>query len=173
MMTKIFIAFYYSQILLLNMKHHTKSEGYNRLRIYSWPNWTTLTDFPLMSSLRTHTHIYICSRRLPNKGLVWVFVWEGNSFSQDSHLKWRWSSMLGQLRLTLMQPYWQKIQSLLRSVLPMRRIFCPLFLKKRNAKCSSVPLANLADNFRLRKTCWAHECFSLLQLIVFFLVINE
>ena len=25
--------------------------------------------------------------------------------------------------------------------------------KKRNAKCSSVPLANLADNFRLRKAC--------------------
>ena len=29
----------------------------------------------------------------------------------------------------------------------------PSVPEKRNAKCSSVPLANLADNFRLRKTC--------------------
>ena len=29
----------------------------------------------------------------------------------------------------------------------------PSVPEKRNVKCSWVPLANLADNFRLRKTC--------------------
>ena len=69
----------------------------------------------------------------------------------DSHRKSRWSSTLGQRLLTLTQPSWQKMLSLLRSVMPMKKIFSPLLLNPRNAKCSSVPLANLADHFRMRR----------------------
>ena len=60
---------------------------------------------------------------------------------------------------------WKFCCNIWLSVLPIRRTFCPLFLKPRNAKCSSVPLANLAYHFRMRRNLLSTGIF--LRLIVF------